>query len=288
MSFQLFRQLSSEIDKITETYVTDISSRVITEMTPIVSIGLSIAFIIYGFLIVRGVIDMPVSDFLNRCIRISIIASIALIGGLYQTKISGLITELPNDLASSLIAESHEKNTIAALIDKTAEQGFNRAGEAFEECILLNTNGLLYGLFGTVVLLTTSALVAVGGTFILLTKIALALLAGLGPLFIAALLWQSTYRFFEQWVSQVMHYVFFIVLFAAVSSVLMSIFSNYMADLKFDGSQNISYALGGATILSIIFVMLLLKISTIASALAKGVTFKHMWRQGTTRSSGKL
>ncbi|GAA5111645.1 hypothetical protein GCM10023261_15960 [Bartonella jaculi] len=57
---------------------------------------------------------------------------------------------------------------------------------------------------------------------------------------------------------------------------MMDIFANYMTDLQFDGKQNVGYALGGALILSIISIVLLLKLSTIASALAKSVTFGHL------------
>ncbi len=70
----------------------------------------------------------------------------------------------------------------------------------------------------------------------------------------------------------------FFVLLATVSSLLMNIFANYMTDLKFDGKQNISYALGGAFILSIISIVLLLKLANIANALAKGITLGHLWK----------
>ncbi|OLL58992.1 hypothetical protein AT248_06835 [Bartonella henselae] len=54
-----------------------------------------------------------------------------------------------------------------------------------------------------------------------------------------------------------------------------------MSDIKFDGQQNVGYTLGGALILSIISTVLLLKLSSIANALAKGVTFRHLWSPDT-------
>ncbi|WP_236839875.1 type IV secretion system protein, partial [Bartonella quintana] len=107
-------------------------------------------------------------------------------------------------------------NQFTNLIDKVAEKGFDRASEAFEESAFLNADGLLFGLFGILILLATSFLVAIGGAFILLAKIALILLAGLGPFFIIALLWQPTYRFFEQWIGQVLSYTILIVLLATM------------------------------------------------------------------------
>ncbi|MET3559402.1 type IV secretion system protein VirB6 [Bartonella japonica] len=274
----MFTQLFNEIDKVTKTYVTDISSKAIATITPFVSIGLTIAFIIYGWLIIRGVVDMPVASFLNRCLRASIITSIALTTGLYQPEITQFITEIPNDLLTSLLDKPIKGPHLNRLIDTVAERGFECASKAFEEAAFLDGDGILYGFFGILILLATSFLAAIGGAFILLTKIALVLLAGLGPIFIIALLWQPTYRFFEQWIVQILSYTILTVLLATVFSLMMNIFANYMSDLKFDGKQNVGFALGGALILAIISIMLLLKLSSVASSLAKGFTFGHLWR----------
>ncbi len=274
----MFSKLFNEIDHATSTYVMDISSKTIVAITPIVSIGLTLGFIIYGWLVIRGAVDMPLAGLVNRCFRVSVITSIALTAGLYQKDIKNLIMETPNELVKALVKNSQSETQLAQLIDKVAGKGFECASKAFEEAAFLDADGLLYGLFGILILLATSFLTAVGGAFILLANIAITLLVGLGPFFIISLLWQPTYRFFEQWVAQILSYTILILLLATMSSLLMNIFANYMADFKFDGDQNISYALGGALILSIISIVLLFKLSSIASALAKGVTLGHLWK----------
>ncbi|WP_375617059.1 type IV secretion system protein [Bartonella sp. AP58NXGY] len=278
MNFTLFTQLFTEIDKITKTYVTDISSKAMATITPFVSIGITITFIIYGWLIIRGAIDMPLSGFVNRFLRISIITSIALTAGLYQPEITNLITQMPHDLSKALIKNPLTDQQLMNLLDKAASQGFQYASRLFEETVFFEANGLLYGLLGIVILLATSLVVAIGGGLVLLTKIALALLVGWGPIFIIALLWQPTYRFFEQWIVQVVSYTILFVLLATVFNLMMNIFANYLGDMKLDYKQNMGYMFGGALILSIISIMLLLKLSNIANALAKGITFGHLWR----------
>ncbi|WP_455474046.1 type IV secretion system protein [Bartonella sp. B30(2025)] len=283
-NFAMFTQLFNKVDHITKSYITDISSKAIIAITPIASVGIAIAFIIYGWLIIRGAIDMPLTSFVNRCLRVSIITSIAFAGGLYQTELVELIKTLPDELSKALIKYPSIEirypsadMQITILIDSAATQGFNRAAEAFEEAAFLNSDGLLYGILGALILIATSSLVAIGGAFILLAKLALILLIGFGPFFIMALLWQPTYRFFEQWIAQLLSYIVFIVLLAAVFGFMMDIFANYMADFEFDGKQNVSYTLGGALSLSILSIVLLLKLSSMANALAKGVTFGHLW-----------
>ncbi|WP_455474050.1 type IV secretion system protein [Bartonella sp. B30(2025)] len=276
-NFAMFTQLFNKVDHITKSYITDISSEAIRAITPIASVGITIAFIIYGWLIIRGAIDMPLTSFVNRCLRVSIITSIAFTGGLYQTELVELIKTLPDELSKALIKYPLTDMQLNTLIDRAATQGFSRAAEAFEEAAFLNSDGLLYGILGTLILIATSSLVAIGGAFILLVKLALILLIGFGPFFIMALLWQPTYRFFEQWIAQLLSYIVLMVLLAAVFGFMMDIFANYMADFKFDGKQNVSYTLGGAFSLSILSIVLLLKLSSMANALAKGVTFGHLW-----------
>ncbi|MDM9997466.1 type IV secretion system protein, partial [Bartonella henselae] len=114
MNFTMFTQLVDKIDQTTQTYVTDISSEAIVTITPFVSIGLTIAFIVYGWLIMRGAIEMPLAGFLSRCLRISIITSIALTAGLYQKDIAKLFIEIPNDLASALINNPPQETQLNA------------------------------------------------------------------------------------------------------------------------------------------------------------------------------
>ncbi len=73
-----------------------------------------------------------------------------------------------------------------------------------------------------------------------------------------------------------------------VFKLMMNIFSNYLSDMQIDAAQNIGYIFGGALILSIISIMLLLKLSNIANSLAKGITFAHLWRlEGTARRTSR-
>jgi len=276
VAFELFTPLFTKIDQTTATYVTDISSKAIAAITPVATVGMTVAFIAYGLLIIRGAVEMPVAEFLNRCLRVGIITSIALAGGLYQSEIASAITTVPDELASALISNAQAASSVGSLVDQAAGEGFARASEAFEESGFFSSDGLLYGLFGILILIITAIFVAIGGAFLLLAKIALALLAGIGPLFIIALLWQPTHRFFEQWTAQVLNYVLLIVLFAAVFGLMMNIFGDYMADLKFDGVQNVGYTLGGAVIISVVSIVLLLQLPSIASGLAGGVGLSYM------------
>nr|WP_212112765.1 hypothetical protein [Bartonella queenslandensis] len=70
----------------------------------------------------------------------------------------------------------------------------------------------------------------------------------------------------------------FILLLTTVFNLMMNIFANYLGDMKLDYNQNVAAMFGGALILSIISIMLLLKLSSMVNSLAKGMTFGHLWK----------
>ncbi|MBB2973717.1 type IV secretion system protein [Mesorhizobium sp. RMAD-H1] len=277
MSFQLMGPIFTQVDGVTQTFITDISSKAIAAITPVASVGLTLSFIAYGLLIIRGAVDMPVAEFLNRCLRVGIIVSIALAGGLYQSDIAEAIISTPDALATALISDPTSGNSAAQLVDRAAEKGFSYAGEAFDKASLFSAEGLAYVAIWVIILLSTAALTAIGGAFILLAKIALALLAGLGPLFIIALLFQPTQRFFELWAGQVLNYGLLVVIFSAVFGFMMDLYGGYMDGATLDGIQNVSWTVGGAAMISVACLVVLLQLPSMASGLAGGVGLGYLY-----------
>lgn len=287
MAFALFTPLFAKIDAVSQTFVADISTKVIAQMTPFLTIGLTLSFMFTALLIARGVIDRPIMDFLGRSITIAIITSIALAGGLYQTQIADVITSAPDDLASALITSPTQGSAAAQLIDKAASEGFDKAGAAWEQGSIISTSGLMYCVFGLIIFLSTAVLVAVGGAFILMAKLGLALLAGVGPFFVFSLLFKATARLFESWIGQVFNYAMLIVLFSAVFGLCMSIFTGYVSDVQFDGVQNVAYTLGGLVILVVAMALVLLQLPKIAGALAGGVSLGFLHEAKALRSGAQ-
>lgn len=272
--FQLFTPLFAKIDAASYGFIHDISSNAITMITPIVSVALVLSFTIFGLLIIMGKVEMPMLEFLWKSLMVVIITSFAMAGGIYQREIAGLITALPDQFAQRLIASPTTGMTAAGLIDQAAGEGFARAGEAFERAGVLT--GQSFALIGILILAITAILTAIGGAFLLTAKLALSILAGLGPLFLFALLFAPTRRFFDVWLHQIFNFTMIVILFAAVFSVVMSIFGNYMEDLRLDGTQNVAYAIGGAMILAVGSLVILLQLPSIAAGLAGGAALGHM------------
>lgn len=284
MAFTLFEPLFAKVDTATNTFVTQISAQAIATITPFVTLGLTLGFIAYAIAIIRGAVDMPVLDFLGRSVRIGVITGVALAGGLYQSQIASALVDLPNALAVALITNPAEGAGAASIIDVAAGKGFDAAARAFDQSSFFSTDGLLYGIFGIIIILATAVVVAIGGAFILLAKVAMAILAGIGPVFIICFLWQPLARFFEQWTGQVLNYVLLVVLFSALFGLMMEIYGGYVEGVKFESGVNVAYSLGGAIILSIAMVLMLLQLPGIAGALAGGVGLSYLHELRALRS----
>ena len=158
----------------------------------------------------------------------------------------------------------------AALIDRAAGQGLSKAEDAFEKGGLMTQQGIAFYTFGVLLLLATVIMVGVGGALILVAKVMLALLAGLGPLFIAALLFDATKRFFDRWVAMIATYCLVVVLFASVFTFLLGIFANYMSGVALDGEMNVAYGIGGALLLTLVSVAILKELHHLAVGLGGG------------------
>jgi type IV secretion system protein VirB6 len=278
--FRLFTPLFTELDRITTVFTRDVSSRVIAAITPVLSTGLTVWFIAWGILVMRGAVEQPVREFLGKVIRTALIVSVALGAGLYQSSIAEVIRTVPDDLAAAVAGgEATLGVTLdpgeagggqAALIDLAAGQGLAKAEDAFEKGGLMTQQGIAFYTFGVLILLATVIMVGVGGALILVAKVMLALLAALGPLFIASLLFDATKRFFERWIAMLATYGLIIVVFACVFTFMLGIFSNYMGGVNLDGNMNVAYGIGGALVLTIVSVAILKELHHLAVGLGGG------------------
>ena len=282
-NFTIVEPLFNKIDFLTRSFVTDISSRVIADITPVMSVGLTLAFMTYGMLIIRGAVEMPIAEFLHRCLRAGVVVSIAMAGGLYQSTIADAIVSTPDALAQA-VSGNPGGASAANIIDQAAAQGADYVSRALEESSFFSSEGLTYAAIGVISAVATAAVVGVGAVFVTVAKVALAILAGLGPLFIVALLFQPTARFFEQWTAQVLNYALTIVLFSVVFTLLMDIFRGYMAGAEFDGAQNVGYTLIGMLVISVVSAGLLLQLPSIASGLAGGIGISYWYELRSMRS----
>ncbi|MCP1672883.1 type IV secretion system protein [Kerstersia gyiorum] len=286
--WSFFTPLFSTFDDATRSYVTDISTKMIAAITPVISVGLTLGFLVYSLAVIRGTVQMPISDLLWRCFRIGVIVSIATAGGLYQTTLADVIISTPDALAKALVGSTEGSTSIGETLDQAAQHAVTVAAKQWEKASVFSKQGVMYVVYSMLIMVSSAVMLSVGGAFMILAKIALALLVGMGPLFIFMLLWEPTKDYFNKWVGQIVNYGLLIVLFSIMFTFLMGIYGNYMANVNSDsGTMNAIYNLMGALAISGISILILLQLPSIASALSGGLNLGYMREASAAKNGAK-
>ena len=284
--FRLFTPLFLEFDRLVSEFTGTASSRVMAAITPVVEASLVLWFTWWGFLVMRGELREPVLDYLWRVVRTSLIVSVALGAGYYQSTVAELVRTVPDDLAAAVMGNDARLYTsenepvvlgtnsagAGALIDVAAGKGIVASMEAIETATLFSREGLACLFFGCCVFAATIAMVAIGGANILVAKVVLGVLVALGPMFIASLLFESTRRFFERWAAMIVTYALVLVLFAVFFTFMLGVFDHYVAELRFDGTQNVGYAVAGTLVIATVSILTLFEAKVLAMGLGSGIT----------------
>lgn len=270
--FHFYEDTFSRLNGSLSTYVSDVATSIIGAITPVATTLITIYVALWGWSMIRGVIQEPVLDGLGRIVRLAIITGIALNLGRYNGYISDWIWNSPDALAG-IIASGHSDsmaNTqyLDVLMGKIYDLG-SAFKYAAEQHSTLGIPDL--GLMAAAIGIWAVGIVATGyGAFLLaLAKMALAILLGVGPIFVLLTIFEPTKKFFDAWIGQALSYVFLVMLTAAAIKLIMTILEAYLTNTGSPANPGIFDALP-AIVLGIIGALVLMQLSSIASALGGG------------------
>jgi type IV secretion system protein VirB6 len=223
---------------------------------------------LWGLALWRGLINEPIMDGLGRVFRITLIGTIALTGGVYGPIVASFLYNTPGELAQVVTGAPVDP---ASVMDAALTKGDDIAS-AFMSLVSLTSPGASIAaiLSALVVWLGTALVVLFGAALIVLSKVALGIVIGLGPLFIALMLFDTTKRFFDAWLGQALNFLF---VFALVAEAVNIMFALWQPMLDYALANN---AAGFSALIPMIVVggaafVILLQVPAIASGLAGGV-----------------
>lgn len=181
-------------------------------------VGVTIYIILLGIAILRGAVDYPFREFVFRGVKLA--ALVFAVTTLYGASI-GLFTMagLPQDVANAVggpdvnglggFFDNIVKGS-AQTVDRITQIQDARTAAAGRNLIGMPNNIIeifFTGVYCLVILVLALLATALGFTICAFALFALALLAAVGPLFVAALLFESTRSFFFAWLGSVISYV---------------------------------------------------------------------------------
>ncbi|MDD1606969.1 MAG: type IV secretion system protein [Methylococcaceae bacterium] len=282
-----------------ETFISSTTSNVMNAVTPVATTMVSLTIILFGWAMMRGMIQMPLLDATSKALKIVIVFSLATNAGIHNEYITNFFWQCPDALANVVTGNNGSVSSINFLdelytkFDTLANQ-FNQKGIAFSTIgASLSNIGISWMLWAVGGVLT---LFAAG--ILLLSKIALSILLGLSPIFIIFIMFDATRKFFESWVGQVINFVFLPVLTATTISLVFSALDAFLQHIPAgEATQSQALAVCMVTGASI---WILKQVPSMASALGGGVALSTLGAEnwaakkvgeitgGAARGAGKL
>lgn len=192
-------------------------------------VGMVIYIILLGYSIMRGAVSFPFREYVYRgCLLAALYFAVT---SLYGASVANMIvTGLPNEFSSALGGPG--VGGAGEFFDRLSGQGLEIASKmATELDLYLEETTSAFGtpsdwstaILGPIlIMLVVAATIiasAVGFVIVIFATFALALLAVVGPLFVAALLFDSTRGYFFAWLGSVINYIMLIV-FALLLTVI--------------------------------------------------------------------
>ena len=271
--------LLSQIDvAVTGFYLSAVGRMAAAAVTPFRTL-VTVYVFLWGVAIWRGLINEPLSDGIMRILRVVLIGAIGLSVGVYGLVIASFLYNTPGQLAAVMTGGVVTPQTV---MDQALSTGDDIAG-AFMSLVSLSSPGASFAaiLSALIVWLFTAVVVLYGAALVILSKVILGIVIGLGPLFIAMLLFDSTKKFFEAWLAQALNYLF---IFALVVAVINIMFALWQPTLTYALANN---AAGFSALIPMIIVggasfIVLMQVPALASGLAGGVQLGTLGAVGWT------
>ena len=286
----LFSKIFQKADQGFISYMGSTTASIISAIAPAITVLLTIYVMLWGWSMIRGVIDEPITDGVTRIVRLAIIAGIAMSAGLYAGYVTEWIWATPDAIAK-VISGKDPKGSIQFL-DQLLGRFFTLGNKFMEAAEQDSTMGIpdLVLFFSSLAILVMGVIVTAYTAFLfILSKMALAVLLSVGPIFIALAIFESTKKFLDAWIGQVLNYVFLIMLTAACVKLIL-VFIEFYFVIMLNTEPNIGDALQLVAIALIGF-LVLMQMPSVASGLGGGVALSTLggigWAYKKLRGSVK-
>lgn len=269
-------------------YVLGTAGKVIAAFTPVATSLLTLYIIMWGWAIMRSMIEEPIMDGVFRIMRLLIITGIALNIGYYNEYVVDFLWKTPEALAAVITQGHYTAGNQAQYLDTAWSQYYDYAAKYWASGSV--TSGAGIGLIGIAFLIFASGVLVTGyaAFLLIMAKITLALMLSLGPLFILTAMFEATKQFFNSWVGQALNAVFIPVLAAGVISLILGVIQiglSIGASTEF--VQPSLQVVGGLVVASVVGFLILLQLPSISAALGGGLALSSLGAAGAAYSKMK-
>ena len=198
----MFTKLEAWFNTFFLGYAARVSGDLAVGLVPIALLLVTIYFAVYGLAVMRGEASEPVGTFAWKMVKVGAILSFALPGLYYSGNVVAWATGLQDGLATLFVAPRAAAATTAfGALDLANTQANEQLALLWKDAGMFRLDLVLASVLfslGTTIFLVLGAFVGLLGKLILTFALAI------GPLAILCLIFKSTARFFDSWLSFVL------------------------------------------------------------------------------------
>lgn len=284
MSNNFYADIFAKADQSIDVFLSSTISDVAAAVAPMAQKMLLLYIILWGFAAYRGLINEYIMDGVFRILKVIVVMTFATNVGLYSGTIADNIIQLPDFLSELAGGAGSPTDSSKNVLDNILDDGLETGSKYWDRGSL----SPLGGEFAPIVLaiftwLSAFLSTAYAAFLLILSKLALAVLVGVGPLFIIALMFDSTKKFFEAWLAQVMNFAFVSFLTVAVVKLIFTMLASTAADSNLAASGEATlgiWTIASLIILSLVGLLVLMQVMGIASGLGGGMALSTMGAAG--------
>lgn len=232
----IFEWIGTNIDGLLQNYIAVTSSDVISQFIGLLIAFGTLYFLMLGYMIMGGYVKQSAEQVLKTAVKFAFISGLALTPAMYMSHVVPAIQGLESGIAATFSGadQSNSKN-LYQVLDATFKTGYDLALQLFTQAgkrNLTEIGPMFFDYFiGAIIYASTMLIALPAGAMIMAAKVMLSIMLGIGPIFIAMLMFgNTTTKFFSAWFSQVMTYILQIALVTAVLGFGMRMFSAIVAD----------------------------------------------------------
>ena len=262
--------LITEINKIVSSGAGATASAIATAVTPLAAVVFGIYIILICINYMRGAETEPVIDFGVRCAGFAVIIGLGLNAANYTSTIIPIVTGIGSDLASAVSSGS----ATAGTLDKLALHYFKILDDGYESAnspvFPFNVGPLILYMLKCVFILVGLIPFLVAATLcIIVADVGSVLVAMVGPLFFAFLIFPATRQYFSAWLNTALSYALIPVFVAVIATISVGLSKTMLSGSgSLDDVSLKAVFLASMGNLTLLF--LLKQVSSLASSLSAG------------------
>lgn len=274
-TYTFLQSIFTVVDAAVDAYISSTVTLVAGEVGPIVNQCFLLYMFLWGFAMYRGMIDEPILDGTFRIMKLLFITHLAVNVGTYNGLVADNIIALP-DYLTSVVGDGGTSGSSRAVLDNILSDTIETGNKLWDEGSILTNVGALF----MAIIVWLSAILCTGyaAFLLILSKVALGVLVALGPVFIFLAIFDSTKRFFDAWIGQCINYALISAMAISVVKLLFGMYAGVASgSAAAAASSSFSFAsVASLFLLSVICMLVLMQVQSIASSLAGGVALSTL------------